>query len=251
MITSPSNHIYIGQSINIISRFSKYKNLRCKDQFKLYISLKKYGSKAHVITIIHSFEYTEYTDNVRILLNYWERYYISRYQSFGTKWGLNLTSGGDVGSICSEETKKKRSDSLKGRKRDPEKSERAAQKNRGQKRTPEQIKNISDAHKGQKPWCTGKKFTEEHKQHLKDAWKPRKVWNKGIKMTEEQKCKLRGIKKVKLMKKVIDIETGIIYESVMSAAEMFNISKNSLCHMLLGYIKNKTNLRYLKEQPSE
>ena len=42
-ITSPSNKIYIGQSINIERRFNSYKNLsHCKQQIKLYNSLQKY-----------------------------------------------------------------------------------------------------------------------------------------------------------------------------------------------------------------
>ena len=45
-IVSPSEKIYIGQSINIEKRWEKnYKTLKCKTQTKLYNSLKKYGRK--------------------------------------------------------------------------------------------------------------------------------------------------------------------------------------------------------------
>ena len=35
-ITNPSGKIYIGQSVNIDNRISSYKNLKCKNQTKLY-----------------------------------------------------------------------------------------------------------------------------------------------------------------------------------------------------------------------
>ena len=46
-ITSPTNKIYIGQSIDIENRFTKYKSLDCKNQVRLYNSLKKYGFDKH------------------------------------------------------------------------------------------------------------------------------------------------------------------------------------------------------------
>jgi hypothetical protein len=51
-ITSPSGKIYIGQSINIIIRWKKYKSLDCKTQIKLYRSLKKHGVENHIFEII-------------------------------------------------------------------------------------------------------------------------------------------------------------------------------------------------------
>ena len=42
-LTSPNGKIYIGQAININRRFSSYRNLNCKEQPKLYNSIKKYG----------------------------------------------------------------------------------------------------------------------------------------------------------------------------------------------------------------
>ena len=48
-ITSPSDRIYIGQSIDINKRFRKYYNLKCKQQPKLYNSLCKYGVDAHIV----------------------------------------------------------------------------------------------------------------------------------------------------------------------------------------------------------
>jgi len=41
-ITNPSGKIYIGQTTNIHIRKSKYKNSNCKNQTRLFNSIKKY-----------------------------------------------------------------------------------------------------------------------------------------------------------------------------------------------------------------
>jgi group I intron endonuclease len=51
-IISPTNKIYIGQSTNIEKRFEWYKKIYCKNQTKLYNSLKKYGPENHKFEII-------------------------------------------------------------------------------------------------------------------------------------------------------------------------------------------------------
>lgn len=87
-ITSPTEKIYIGQSINIISRWAFYKTLNCKHQSLLFYSLKKHGAKNHRFEIIHQCHKDE--------LNKLERHYIKLYDTFNSKHGLNLDSGGGL-----------------------------------------------------------------------------------------------------------------------------------------------------------
>lgn len=70
-ITSPSNKIYIGQSINIEKRWEWYKKLYCKSQTKLYNSLKKYGSENHIFEIIEECDETELLDKE----TYWKYHF--------------------------------------------------------------------------------------------------------------------------------------------------------------------------------
>jgi len=51
-ITSPTNKIYIGQSIDIEKRFKQYKRLDCKKQPKLYNSLQKHGVNNHIFEML-------------------------------------------------------------------------------------------------------------------------------------------------------------------------------------------------------
>ena len=98
-ITSPTGKIYIGQSVDIFKRFEAYDRIDCEKQPKIYNSLKKYGVENHVFEILEICS--------RLELNEKEKFYISKYNSFDTLFGLNLTSGGNSKQIVSMETRKK------------------------------------------------------------------------------------------------------------------------------------------------
>jgi group I intron endonuclease len=107
-ITSPSGKIYVGQSIDIESRFNRYKRTDCKQQSKLWRSFLKYGTDNHnfeIIWLCNSFE-----------LNCFERKFQLKFDSIGEK-GLNLviTKDDDRSGYLSNETKKKLSMSRKGK----------------------------------------------------------------------------------------------------------------------------------------
>jgi len=109
-ITSPNNKIYIGQSIDIENRVKKnYSKGLCKNQIFLYNSIKKYGWNNHKFEIVKECMINE--------LNYLEKFYIKFYNSFNTKNGLNLRSGGSSTSKVSEITKEKMSKSWENGKR--------------------------------------------------------------------------------------------------------------------------------------
>ena len=76
----------------------------------------------------------------------------------------------------SVETRRKRSESMKGKNR--------------YERIEETRKKLSEAHKGQIPWLKGKKHSEESKRKMSEAHKGRVPWNKGKHSSEETKKKL-------------------------------------------------------------
>jgi len=111
-ITSPSGRIYIGQSVDIDTRWIYYRNLTCKSQPKIYNSLKKYGAENHIFEIIEECGLEELNNKE----GYWQDFYNSIHE------GLNCrrqSIDGDTGYDC-QETKDKRRDALLGRKRPPE-----------------------------------------------------------------------------------------------------------------------------------
>ena len=94
----------------------------------------------------------------------------------------------------------------------------------------------------EKEKCRSYRHTEEAKKRISDALRKRKPTAKMIAKLKERRCK-----------KVIDIKTNIVYESITYASKVFGIHRRTLENMLHGTngiskIKNKTSLRfYIKE----
>lgn len=157
-ITSPSGKVYIGQSVNIKSRLSRYRNLKCENQPKLINSLKKYGFDNHKFEIIVEGDFNDY------LLDELEKHYIQLYNTFNE--GLNCTAGGGgcKGYIRTEETRKKVSIACKGQKRSEETKRRISAYQKGKFVSDETRKKIGLKSKGR--ICiqaTRQKMSKAHK----------------------------------------------------------------------------------------
>lgn len=213
-ITSPTKKVYIGQSKNIEQRFKSYRGTKCRYQHGLRNSFEKYGVDRHKFEIIEECLPDE--------LDLKEIYYIDLFQTFNSKYGLNLRHGGKNGKYSnesrikisaaskgrkqsaetiekrnksrewyrhSEETKLKISKSHegigKGRKASDETKAKMSLIHTGKKRSEESRKKMSQAQKGRKG-CVGFKHSEETKKRMSDA-------RKGIKLSDETKQKLREI----------------------------------------------------------
>ena len=70
-VTSPTNKVYIGQTINLSRRESEYKKIQCKAQPKLFYSLKKHGWEQHKFEIIEEC----HEDQLLIRETHWKNYY--------------------------------------------------------------------------------------------------------------------------------------------------------------------------------
>jgi hypothetical protein len=81
-------------------------------------------------------------------------------------------------------------------------------------------------------WCTGK----ENVNHsiINNRYPKRTI-------SKEHLVKLKKSNS----KKVVDIKTSKVYDSITDAAKEFGYKKSTLIHYLLGSRKNKTNLRLL------
>jgi len=106
-ITNPKNRTYIGKTFNIIRRKSQYKNLFCKEQPKIYRSLKKYGWDNHKFEIIEECSKEMLTER--------EIFYKQKFiNEFGWKMALFCNILDEGGGPLSKETKIKISKSKKG-----------------------------------------------------------------------------------------------------------------------------------------
>jgi group I intron endonuclease len=123
-ITSPTNKIYIGQSINIERRYKEYSKSNCKNQTKLFLSIKKHGFENHKFEIIEECDVAILEERE----TYWKLFYkvleipslccridgISGYLSQETREKI---SKGLLGNIKSEATKKLISDNMPNKKK--------------------------------------------------------------------------------------------------------------------------------------
>lgn len=145
-ITSPSGGIYIGQSVDINKRKSRYKNSKCNKQNRIYRSLIKYGFENHTFEIIHvlDVDFLSKKDIVKEL-NLLEIYYIEYFNSFSGNNlnGLNLTKGGvvNIHSYCDETLDKIKNSWT------PERLKRHGDIRRGIKQSEEWIRNATQARK--------------------------------------------------------------------------------------------------------
>lgn len=135
-----NNKVYVGESMNIKNRMYQHLNGELQVFHK---AILKYGvDNFHV--------YVEYFPNYNkedlLLL---EQQLILRFDSISPN-GYNICKYGfdNTGIKQSEESKLKKSISLKGHKRSKVEIEKSSKSRTGKKRTPEQIRNISESHKG-------------------------------------------------------------------------------------------------------
>jgi len=104
VIMFPNRKYYVGQTVDIKTRFSRYRKYKVKAQIKVYNALIKYGQENCKFVIIDLAENREE-------LNSKEKYYIELYDSI--KSGYNLTTGGKDCFLFSKSTKKKMSNKKK------------------------------------------------------------------------------------------------------------------------------------------
>jgi group I intron endonuclease len=168
-IINPKGKVYIGQTIDYYRRLRHYRLLKCKQQPKLYASLVEYGFANHMVILIKECNVEELTK--------WERHFQEMYKSVGTN-GLNciLVRDEHFTGGHSEESKKKISDSLKGRKANKNAIDALIEYNKTRTLTQENRVNLGNGNRG-------KKFSDEWKAKMSEA-------KLGTTKTDEVKYKI-------------------------------------------------------------
>ena len=167
---------YIGQTVHdaVKQRIPKHLNGHGNSIVKRAVA--KYGKDAFTFQILHDGIIPE-------LLNSFEIEAIQRHNTVKPN-GYNIANGGNSKGKHTAETRRKISNSAKGRKHTPEsrrkmsESSKGSTHNKGRKHTPEHRSKISDANKG-------KKHSPETRQKMREAKKGYVPWNKGEKHSPE------------------------------------------------------------------
>ena len=212
---------YVGKTTNIKRRFYQHLHTKLNSYCSKWIfSLLKQGIIPEFSIIDEVFENN---------WQFWEIYWIAQFKNWGFNL-TNLTSGGEGcnNRFVSKETRVRISNN---------------QKNEkgywfGKKFSDEHIKNMIRT--GENHHHFNKKFSEEHKKKIS-------LSKKGINLTTEHKTKIGNSVKGEnnpVAKKVIDISTGVVYNSVKEAAESNGIKMKTLYNFLSGHRPNKTTLKF-------
>jgi group I intron endonuclease len=211
-ITNPKGKIYIGSTINLKDRIYRYKTYRVKNQIKIYNSLIKYSFESHKFEVIYECDAKDKF--------YFECYYGNLFDVLGDN-GLNLSlpKFSDEFSGLSNETKIKIGLAHKG------KVISDIQKKQISVFFKKWHKNNIHPNLGKQAWNKGKVFLAGDKNPMygikrSDEWK--------IKNSEliKQKAK-KGIEHPK-SKIVLDLYTGIYFDSCKEVSESYNINYSSL-----------------------
>lgn len=168
-ITSPSNKVYIGQSVNINRRFNHYFKLQsCKNQIHLYNSLLKYGVENHKFDIL--------LECTRQELDLYETFWYNFYKNMNFTL-LNLKEPGSKGKHHPDSLLKI-IEGLKKRKPTDYTKQKIRNSLKGHEVTNETREKISKSK-------LGKKLSDEHKEKISNAMKGKQnslgriPWNKG------------------------------------------------------------------------
>lgn len=124
-ITSPTNQIYVGRAVDISSRKSAYKHLKCKNQTNIYNSILKYSWEAHKFEVVM----TVRRDFPHKWLDLLEQFFMDYYRAEGYEL-MNLKAAGKNGALGSE-SKRKLSISLSGKKHSEETKRKIGESNTG------------------------------------------------------------------------------------------------------------------------
>lgn len=190
-----------------------------------------------------------------------EKEFISLYGRINTNTGIlsNLTNGGEgtLGYVQSKEMIADRVLKVTGKKRTQEQKDYMSSKMKGVKRSAQSCENISKSKLGHSN-NKGIPKTNNHKENISKA-KLKLFENKknhpsygktgvlsfryGKKHSEESIKKMKG-RPAPNRKKVININTGIIYNSATEAALMNGITKNAMLIRIAGKVKSHKNFIY-------
>lgn len=182
MHTSPNGKVYIGITCqNPEQRWRNGKGYEHNEYFSR--AIQKYGWESIEHTILFDGLSKDEACAKEIEL-------ITVYKSTNAEYGYNITSGGEH-YTHSEESKRKMSEAQKG-----EKSHLY-----GKHRSEETRRKLSEAHKG-------KQISEETRKKMSEA-------NKGKRLDEKHRRKLNESRS----RKVICVETNIVFPSLRKAAE--------------------------------
>ena len=214
-VTNKKNgKVYIGQTkYTLNKRKSDHLCAAKKQNTRFYNSIKKYGEENFLWEEIDR-------DDDENILNEKENFWIHKNKSLDVLFGYNMKEGGDCHSQTDVEVLLKMRKANLGKHHSEETKKKISKSRIGKTASQETKSKLSNARKGEKNNMFGKHHSEETKKKISDSKKNKELSCRqiyGLTQTHE-----------KAKKKVICVETEIIYNSIVEASIKNNIDKSYL-----------------------
>ena len=230
---SVNGKVYIGQTSKTLQERAQSNGNNYKESKRFHNAIKKYGWDAFVPSII------DYADTVEEA-NAKEIYYISEYKSTDTKFGYNISRGGDC-KIMSDETKKLISDKAKERYKDPTKNPMY-----NKKHSDEAKRKQRECKLGAKNPMYGHHWNENQKKYCSTK-------GKKLNLTDQQREAIRERSREsgkRNAKPILCVEDNKVFHSATEAAALYGVDVSTLCGAANG--KQKTcrgkHFKYITDQ---
>lgn len=220
----PNNKVYIGITTQKVNRrWSNGKGY--KNNIYMANAINKYGwDKVRHEVLAENLSKLE-AEQKEIEL-------ISQYRANDRKYGYNILDGGNVSNGVNDATRKKMSNNTKELWKNIEYRQHMVKIHTGKTAKPE---TKEKQRKNNKKFWLGKHLTEEMKEKISKNKKGSIPWNKGTKGI--MKANKTSFKKGELSlnsKKVICLETNIVYESIEDARIKTKTNRTSLSNVCNG-----------------
>jgi hypothetical protein len=206
----PNGKKYYGLTIDLDKRKYRHKcHVKKGTKNKFYNAIRKYGWDSIEWLIIEEYKSKDKIE-LSFILNEREIYWIEKDKTYLSKYGYNMTNGGDgvLGLKWNEDSKKKLSNIQQGRKLSSSHRNNISIGIMGREVSEETKRKIGEKNRGN-TYCLGIKRSKETIKKMSNCklgknnpMFGKEPANKGKKMTEEQKQKLREIRKLNKLKKL-------------------------------------------------
>lgn len=166
---SINDKVYIGQSENIERRWKEHEKDSKTKHYALYLAMRKYGIENFKFEVIEECSIKELDEK--------EIYYIEQHNSYihaKDSNGYNMTLGGKTTRGCkwTEESKKKSSESHKGKTFSQEHKEKISNAHKGKIISEETRQKIKENHadfSGENSYWYGKNLSDEAKKKISES----------------------------------------------------------------------------------
>lgn len=233
--TAPNGKVYIGQTCQKLDKRFGKNGCNYKGCTLFYNAIQKYG--------FDNFKHEVIFDGLtKIEANEKEIDLIREYRSNEREFGYNIQGGGNnsgspseesgkkmsewqIGKVLSEDTKKKISDSRIGQK---DSIETRIKKSNGHKG-----KSLSEETKLKLSKSRAEKVTDEQIERVRKIGRS----NKGRTLSKETRNKMSDAHKGIGSKRILCIETNILYSSISEASKCTNINRQNIGKVCNGKLQ--------------